>query len=196
MSLGGDVSHHSFQLSSHKLDGRNNLEWPQSVKLVIDGREKLGHLTGKELDQCYSDEWDCIADRIYLFLAGLNRVFDVVRSRVLGKKPLPTLREAFLEVRREETRRKVVLKSYSNMKPSPENSALATIHDELESGKKKKLWRNHCKKHWHRLDTCWKIHGKPPNWKKKSTTDNRPFQATKEEQGQQDTSEMPPFMKE
>ncbi|KAL3532166.1 hypothetical protein ACH5RR_005687 [Cinchona calisaya] len=122
---------------------------------VIDGRGKLGHLTREvkkpeagdpwmsELDQCYSDEWDCTADRVlqvYLFLAGLNNEVHKVRSRVLGKKPLPTLREAFSEVRREETRRKVMLKSDSDMKPAPENSALATIQNEPESDKKKKSW--------------------------------------------------------
>ena len=37
----------SFQLTSHKLNGRNYLEWAQSVKLAIDGRGKLGHLTGE-----------------------------------------------------------------------------------------------------------------------------------------------------
>ncbi|KAL3511534.1 hypothetical protein ACH5RR_024251 [Cinchona calisaya] len=47
MTLGGDASHHSFQLTSHKLDARNYLEWTQSVKLTIDGRGKLGHLTGE-----------------------------------------------------------------------------------------------------------------------------------------------------
>ncbi|KAK3017341.1 hypothetical protein RJ639_007522 [Escallonia herrerae] len=220
VAYGGDhLSQLSFQLTSHKLTGKNYLEWAQSVKLAIDGRGKLGHLTrdvrqpatgdpslsvwrsensliiawlinsmeptiGKpylflptakdvweavretysdvenssqifdlktklwkskqgerevtvyyneivslwqELDQCYNDEWvcpsDCVkimkkeeCDRVYLFLAGLNRDFDEVRSRILGKKPLPSLREAFSEIRREETRRKVML---TNLNPKP-----------------------------------------------------------------------------
>ncbi|KAL3520401.1 hypothetical protein ACH5RR_018550 [Cinchona calisaya] len=57
MSLGGDVSHHSFQLTSHKLDGRNYLEWAQSVKLAIDGRGKLGHLTGEVKKPEVGDPW-------------------------------------------------------------------------------------------------------------------------------------------
>ena len=37
----------SLQISNLKLNGRNYLEWSQSVKLAIDGRGKLGHLTGE-----------------------------------------------------------------------------------------------------------------------------------------------------
>ncbi|KAK3036194.1 hypothetical protein RJ639_030264 [Escallonia herrerae] len=47
MAHGGDhLSQLSLQLTSHKLTGKNYLEWAQSVKLAIDGRGKLGHLTG------------------------------------------------------------------------------------------------------------------------------------------------------
>ena len=40
-------SNPSLQITVHKLDGSNYLEWAQSVKLVIDGRGKIGHLTGE-----------------------------------------------------------------------------------------------------------------------------------------------------
>ncbi|EXB53954.1 ATP-dependent helicase 1 [Morus notabilis] len=36
-----------FSCLSTKLNGQNYLEWAQSVKLVIDGRGKIGHLTGE-----------------------------------------------------------------------------------------------------------------------------------------------------
>lgn len=36
----------SLQITAHKLDGKNYLQWAQSVKLVISGRGKLGYLTG------------------------------------------------------------------------------------------------------------------------------------------------------
>ena len=47
--VNGDLvgSNMSFLLTTHKLNGRNYLEWPQSVKLPTDGRGKLGHLTGE-----------------------------------------------------------------------------------------------------------------------------------------------------
>ncbi|RVX20036.1 Retrovirus-related Pol polyprotein from transposon RE2 [Vitis vinifera] len=50
----------------------------------------------------------------------------------MGVKPLPSLREAFSEVRREERGRP---------------------------------WCDHCKKPGHSRETCWKIHGKPVDWK-------------------------------
>ena len=37
----------SLQITTHKLNGKNYLEWSQSVKLAIDGHEKLGYLTGE-----------------------------------------------------------------------------------------------------------------------------------------------------
>ena len=37
---------HSLQITQHKLDGTNYLEWSQSVLLVIREKGKLGYLTG------------------------------------------------------------------------------------------------------------------------------------------------------
>ncbi|CAH9101463.1 unnamed protein product [Cuscuta europaea] len=39
--------HSSMLITSHRLNGKNYLEWSQSVKLAIDGRGKLGYLTGE-----------------------------------------------------------------------------------------------------------------------------------------------------
>lgn len=37
----------SLVITSHKLDGKNFLQWSQSVLMVIRGRGKMGYLTGK-----------------------------------------------------------------------------------------------------------------------------------------------------
>ncbi|XP_022857417.1 uncharacterized protein LOC111378451 [Olea europaea var. sylvestris] len=42
---------------------------------------------------------------IFKFLMGLDKSLDEVRGRILGAKPLPSLREVFFEVRREESRK-------------------------------------------------------------------------------------------
>ncbi|KAH1031920.1 hypothetical protein J1N35_044094 [Gossypium stocksii] len=47
MIQGTEVSHLSFYLTSHKLNSKNYLEWSQSMKLAIDRRDKLGHLSGE-----------------------------------------------------------------------------------------------------------------------------------------------------
>ena len=55
----GESSHTSMHITVHRLNGSNYLEWSQSVKLAIDGRGKLGYLTGevkapKESDDGYN----------------------------------------------------------------------------------------------------------------------------------------------
>lgn len=41
------VDNSFFQLIVEKLDGKNFREWAQSIKLVIDGKGKMGYLTGE-----------------------------------------------------------------------------------------------------------------------------------------------------
>ena len=53
-----DISSFSstLQLTAHKLNGTNYLEWGQTMILVIYGKEKLGHLTG-EVKKLATDDW-------------------------------------------------------------------------------------------------------------------------------------------
>lgn len=41
-------------------------------------------------------------DRVFMFLAGVNAVFDEVKGCVLGRHPLPSLCEVLSELRQEE----------------------------------------------------------------------------------------------
>ncbi|CAN0919553.1 hypothetical protein LINGRAHAP2_LOCUS31522 [Linum grandiflorum] len=61
-------------------------------------------------------------DCVFKFLSSLNDELDEVRGRIIAQKPLPKLAEAFSEVRREETRKRLML----GKKPVPlaENSLL------------------------------------------------------------------------
>ncbi|KAG6679563.1 hypothetical protein I3842_14G138300 [Carya illinoinensis] len=45
----------ALYLTAAKLNGHNYLEWAQSVKLAIDGRGKIGHLTGEILKPAARD---------------------------------------------------------------------------------------------------------------------------------------------
>ena len=74
----------------------------------------------QDLDLFNSYEWKSTEDfqhhkktvedsRIFKFLAGLNVEFDEVRGRIIGRQPLPSIGEVFSEVRREESRRNVML---------------------------------------------------------------------------------------
>lgn len=79
----------------------------------------------QQLDVFEEVTWHCANDNqqyrkimenegIYQFLLGLNKNFDDVRGRIMSIKPLPNIREVFSEVKREESRRKVILGAQSH----------------------------------------------------------------------------------
>ncbi|KAL5564556.1 hypothetical protein UlMin_027720 [Ulmus minor] len=126
----------------------------------------------QQLDMFEIHSWKCFNDsalykkivdqkRTFKFLLGLNKELDEVRGRIMGIKPLPNIREAFSEVRREESRKNLMMTD--NLSTSTvEVSALYT-HNSSQDNKSKKgrPWCEHCKKPGHTKETCWKIHGKP-----------------------------------
>ncbi|XP_073227024.1 uncharacterized protein [Cicer arietinum] len=159
----------------------------------------------QELDLCYDDNWKCCEDsvlflkrhendRVFMFLVGLNKRLDEVRGRILGKIPLSSLREAFSEVRREEARQGVMM-GKSPYVGEVESSALITKNEDRKSAGKKP-WCKHCKRQWHTRDTCWKLHGKPLNWKKKERNEGHALQAGTSNQEKQSPSSPSPFTKE
>ncbi|KAG6757059.1 hypothetical protein POTOM_037360 [Populus tomentosa] len=101
-------------------------------------------------------------DPAYVFLVRLNHNFDEARGWILGKKPLPSIREVFSEVKREEARQKVML---TDLEPKSnleiESLALVSRGSDSYGDRRKKSWCDHYKKPWHTKETCWKIHGKP-----------------------------------
>ena len=123
----------------------------------------------KEMDMLNDCKWHCVEDsmtyrkltdkdRVYEFLAGLNKDLDEVRGRLLGIQPLPAIGEIFSKVRREKSRKRVMLGD-SKPLPTTENSALAargsdTWKDTRVSRKGGNLWCDHCKKPHHTRDTC------------------------------------------
>ncbi|KZV22300.1 hypothetical protein F511_17902 [Dorcoceras hygrometricum] len=278
----------SLQITTHLLNGRNYLQWAQSVKIVVCARGKLGYLTGDlpppaTTDPAYptwladnsivlawlinsmetnisrrylwfqtaKEVWDAVRrmysdlgntsqvfelrsklkeikqgsntvthyfsdlqelwqeldlfleesrmcaecsghmrrtierERVFDFLAGLNRELDDVRGRIVARDPFPSTDDAFSEVRREELRRKVMLPDSS----SSEVSALASIQNPVSepsalasaknSGQRqgRRPWCDHCHRPGHTKDTCWEIHGKPANWQSRKQSDRRSFQA-------------------
>ncbi|KAL5844018.1 hypothetical protein ACOSQ4_009976 [Xanthoceras sorbifolium] len=111
-------------------------------------------------------------NHVFWFLAGLNVKFDEVRGRIIGRQPLPPINEVIAEVRREESRRMVML-GRKVVGSSVKTSAL--IIQDASANKvsfqkhenKLKLWCDHCNRPHHTRETCWKLHGKPTNWKPK-----------------------------
>lgn len=60
---------------------------------------------------------------MFKFLLGISRKLDEVRGRLMGTKPLRSLREAFFEARHEYSRKKVIMGTQSPP-PTLEGSAL------------------------------------------------------------------------
>ena len=76
------------------------------------------------------------------FLAGVNRNLDEVRGRILGRKPLPSIREVFSEVQQEENRKRIMnggLEIGSDSRPGM--SAMVVKGAQQDKGdRRKKLW--------------------------------------------------------
>ncbi|GAA0183458.1 hypothetical protein LIER_42408 [Lithospermum erythrorhizon] len=131
----------------------------------------------EELDQSHKDVWENMNDHVcqqqreendcvFMFLAGVNQKLDEVKGRIPGRRPLPSIREVFSEVRSEENRWKIMYHTQTDN--NSEQTALTVRGNDLTEEKKKKPWCDVCKKFWHTKETCWKIHGKPPGWKPKT----------------------------
>ena len=110
-------------------------------------------------------------NRIYKFFAELNVEFDEVRGRIISRHPFPSIGEVFAEVRREESRRLVMLGKKNTEEPL-ENYALAVtdatankVNYQRRADEKPRVWCDYCNKPRHTRETCWKLNGKPVNWK-------------------------------
>ncbi|RVX11271.1 Heat shock 70 kDa protein 17 [Vitis vinifera] len=139
----------------------------------------------QQLDLFETHSWKCSDDaatyrkiveqkRLFKFFLGLNRELDDVRGRIMGIKPLPSLREAFSDVRREESRKKVMMGSKEQPAPTLDASALAARSFNSSDGDRQKRdrpWCDYCKKPGHYKEACWKLHGKPTDWKPKPRSD-------------------------
>ncbi|XP_062089070.1 uncharacterized protein LOC133795632 [Humulus lupulus] len=136
-----------------------------------------------QLDLFESYSWKCVEDtalyrsivgkrRTFKFLHGLNKDLDAVRSRIMSSKPLPQVKEAFSEVRHEESRKKVMMGS-SSLQSTQNSSTRGQFQGANQDNRQQKgrPWCDHCRRPGHFRETCWKIHGKPANWKPKSWKD-------------------------
>ena len=136
----------------------------------------------QEMDLFYDISWECTKngvkyskmkekERVFDFLHGLNSDLDEIKGRLLGTKPFPSIKEVFAEVRREESRKKVMLHASPEIN-NQSSSALAVSKPKTTTTRgefqKERQWCDHCHNPYHTKETCWKIHGKPANWKGKN----------------------------
>ncbi|KAG8375003.1 hypothetical protein BUALT_Bualt10G0054300 [Buddleja alternifolia] len=162
---------HSLQITQHRLNGKGYLEWSQSVFFVIQGKDKTEYLTGKaerpdEGSPGYS-QWiseksvNCPEDskkhalsqektRVFDFLYGLNKDLDEVKGYILRMRTSLNLREAFVEVRWEESHKRVMVSGTRDSTGVDQGLALATRRNDGDiRGNKRdieKMWCDHCQR--------------------------------------------------
>ena len=93
------------------------------------------------------------AYRIYKFLVGLNVEFDEVRGRIIDRVSLPKINKVFVEVRRKESCRHVMLGKKSNS-GTVESSALNVVEGFANKaasfqpglGERPQVWCDYCNK--------------------------------------------------
>ena len=98
-------------------------------------------------------------------------MLNLMKGRIIGRQPLPSLEEVFLEVQREESRRGVMLgKKGGN--GQVENLALSSVvaanqfsTNQPRSNDKPRVWCDFCNKPRHTRETCCKLYGKPTDCK-------------------------------
>jgi len=91
-------------------------------------------------------------ERVFDFLHGLNPNLDEVKGRLWGSKPFPSIKEAFAEIKREESRKKVMLSATSDG-PIQGGSALVVTKSKRGANRgdpsKEKQWCDHCQRPYH-----------------------------------------------
>ncbi|KAK5792654.1 hypothetical protein PVK06_033769 [Gossypium arboreum] len=129
-----EASHLSFQLTSHKLNSKNYLEWSQSVKLAIDRRDRLGHLIGEVKQPLVGDpkmsKWrlensmiiawlinsmEASIGKPFLFLPTVKNVLDVVKDTYLDLENASQIFELKLKLWKARQGEKEVTFYYNEM---------------------------------------------------------------------------------
>ncbi|KAH0635934.1 hypothetical protein KY290_036333 [Solanum tuberosum] len=105
-------------------------------------------------------------ERVYIFLAGLDDIYDRVRSDILRANPFPNPEYAFAMVRSKEQWRNTMLNNNTNS-----SMAMATkvsfvqnqdYHSKTHSNGEKGC--THCGNSKHAVENCFKLHGYPDWW--------------------------------
>ncbi|CAL5422346.1 unnamed protein product [Camellia sinensis] len=90
--------------------GEDNVtKYFNSLKRLLQDLDMFNDYEWKSTEDCNHNRKMVEDHHIYKFLTGLNIEFDEVRGRIIGCQTLPPIGDVFAEVRREESRRNVML---------------------------------------------------------------------------------------
>jgi transposase InsO family protein len=114
------------------------------------------------------------AQRVYIFLAGLDTHLDGVRGRILATIPLPGIQTVYANVCVEANRQEAMLSATQN------EGAVMAMKRPINS-KKGNRKCTHCNGNNHVMETCFKLHGYPewhPKGKKEEALNSNSTTAT------------------
>ncbi|KAF5785105.1 putative transcription factor interactor and regulator CCHC(Zn) family [Helianthus annuus] len=111
--------------------------------------------------------------KLMQFLMGLDDVYQPVRTNLLTRDPLPSIKTAFSIISREESHRG----SNSSLKVPNVGFAAKTYQfsdnkKRFNKGPNPNLKCTHCNKVGHTVDKCFELHGYPPNYRSKPSQTN------------------------
>lgn len=127
-------------------------------------RVRCSCLTGMTAAQHYHNLSKTIG-----FLTGLNENFSMVKSQILLMDPLPNLNRIFSMVIQHERQyvvndeAKILVSNTDYKKPQSRGRGGYCSNN---GGKNSGKVCSHCGKTGHTIETCYQIHGYPPNWQK------------------------------
>ncbi|KAL0453131.1 UNVERIFIED_CONTAM: Retrovirus-related Pol polyprotein from transposon RE1 [Sesamum latifolium] len=173
------TEHSDLVMISAPFNGTNWLTWSRSVRIALEGNDKLGFVDGscgKPLDgsaqlnnKAKLEEIE--ENQLIQFLMGLSEPYDSIRSQILVLDPLPSVNKAYSMVLRVERERQVNLE-YADVGDS---SAMLTRSQEFKGQKgpvrrrlptdKRSMVCEYCHRSGHNKETCFKLHG-VPDWYK------------------------------
>ncbi|KAJ0470826.1 putative RNA-directed DNA polymerase [Helianthus annuus] len=111
--------------------------------------------------------------KLMQFLMGLDDVYQPVRTNLLTRDPLPTVKTAFSIISREESHRD------SNSSSKVPNVGFAAKTNQFNENKKRftkgsnpNLKCTHCNKIGHVVDKCFELHGYPSNFRPRPNQNN------------------------
>ncbi|RVW87880.1 hypothetical protein CK203_039746 [Vitis vinifera] len=191
----GGAEGSSFLITRHKLTGHNYHQWAKAVLMFITGKAK----------ETYSDS-DNTADLFDI----KGALHDLRQGEMTVTHYYNTLSRFWQQldvfetmdwecpgdakVRREESRKKLMMgtRPFSNVQEGSalisqgstniqEGTALVSRGSTYDARQKKgRPWCDHCRRPGHTKETCWKIHGKPTDWKSNKEKEARAFVADPE----------------
>ncbi|XP_050919518.1 uncharacterized protein LOC127137067 [Lathyrus oleraceus] len=115
----------TLQAREIRKEGNNVTKYFHSLKRVWQDLDLFNTYKWNSAEDAKHHQQKIEEDRIFQFLAGLNEELDEVRGRIIARETLPSLGEVFAEVRREETRRSVMMGKIKIVSPPPKTNALA-----------------------------------------------------------------------